>query len=139
MTARTVRSPFPGWVPRALKRQSARTDVPLVPAHIRVLDTSLSKEKRNEIRKELGRRLGKFERVIERVSLRVMDVNGPRKGIDQACRIKVVLSNLPSVVVETKDAVLATAISRAIAGAEKAVRRSVRRRRMKPVKLAARN
>jgi hypothetical protein len=112
--------------------------VSLVPAHIRVLGTYLSKEERKDIRKELGRKLGKFGRAIERVSLRVTDVNGPRKGIDQVCRIKVVLSDLPSVVVETQDAVLGRAISRALTGTEHAVRRSVRRKRMKPVKFEAR-
>jgi len=125
---------FPGWIPKALKRDSGRRNVSLVPAHIRVLGTYLSKEERKDIRKELGRKLGKFGRAIERVT----DVNGPRKGIDQVCRIKVFLSDLPSVVVETQDAVLGRAISRALTGTEHAVRRSVRRKRMKPVKFEAR-
>lgn len=36
----------------------------------------------------------------ERISVRVKDVNGPRGGL---CRIKVVLSDLPSVVFEAQD------------------------------------
>ena len=132
-----MRSAFPGWVPKTLKRKSGRADAPLVPAHIRVLGAHLSKEERDEIRKKLGRKLGKFRRAIERVSLRVTDVNGPRGGIDQVCRIKVVLSHLPSVVIETQHAVLRTAIDRALAATERAVRRSLRRKRMKPAKLAA--
>jgi hypothetical protein len=39
---------------------------------------------------------------IERVSVRVKDVNGPRGGIEQVCRIKVVLSDFPSVILEPK-------------------------------------
>jgi ribosome-associated translation inhibitor RaiA len=98
-----------------------------------VLGTYLDKQERDDTRKQLQRKLGKFGRAIERVSVRVTDVNGPRKGIDQVCRIKVVLRGLPSVVVETQGADLGTAIGRALAATERAVRRSIRRRRMKPV------
>ncbi|HEU4685802.1 MAG TPA: HPF/RaiA family ribosome-associated protein [Nitrospira sp.] len=132
-TRRASRSPFPGWVPKSVKRESG-----LVPAHIRVLGTHLSKDERRDIRKKLGKKLGKFGRMIQRVSLRVMDANGPRGGLDQVCRLKVVLNRLPSIVAEAQDAVLGTAIQKALAAAERAVRRTVQRRRMKPVKRAAR-
>jgi len=132
-----MRSAFPGWVPKTLKGKSGHADAPLVPAHIRVLHTHLRKEERDKIRKKLGRKLGKYRRTIERVSLRVTDVNGPRGGIDQICRIKVVLRHLPSVVVETQNADLRTAFDRALTATERAVRRRLRRKRMKPVKFAA--
>jgi ribosome-associated translation inhibitor RaiA len=80
--------------------------------------------------------LGKFARSIERISVRTEDVNGPRGGVDQVCRIKVVLSGLPSVVFESKDASLHAAVDGALAGVERAVRRSVQRRRMRPLKQA---
>ncbi len=133
------RSPFPGFIPRAFKRKSGRMDVPLVPAHIRVFGANLSKDKRTDIRQQLGRQLGKFAPSIERVSVRVDDVNGPRGGVDQLCRIKVVLSGLPSVVFEAQDASLDVAIAAALSGTERAVRRSVQRRRMKPLKVGARS
>jgi hypothetical protein len=79
-------------------------------------------------------KLGKLAASIERVSVRVEDVNGPRGGIDHACRVKVVLSGLPSVVVVEQDASLAAAIDRALGGAERAVRRAVQRRRTKSTK-----
>jgi hypothetical protein len=77
--------------------------------------------------------------VTERVSVRVKDINGPRGGIDQVCRIKVVLSNLSSVVIEAQNASLDVAIGRALTGAERAARRSLQRRRMKPRKVGARS
>jgi hypothetical protein len=80
-------------------------------------------------------KLGKFASSIERVSVRVEDVNGPRGGVDHACRVKVVLSGLPSIVVVEQDPSLAAAIDRALGGAERAVRRAVRRRRMKSLKV----
>lgn len=79
-------------------------------------------------------KLGKFAPTVERVSVRVEDVNGPRGGVDRECRVKVVLSGVPSVVLVARDASLAAAIDRALGGAERAVRRAVQRRRMTRVK-----
>jgi hypothetical protein len=71
---------------------------------------------------------------IERVSVRVEDVNGPRGGFDQVCRIKVVLSGLPSALFQARDASLEAAVNGALIGVERVVRRSLQRRRMKPIK-----
>jgi len=136
---RSLRSPFPGWVPRPRKRHLARTNVPVVPAHIRVLGTYLSKNERNEFRKQLGWKLGKLGRAVERVTLRVTDVNGPRGGMDQVCRIKVVLNKLPSVLVEAQNDSVDLAFRNALSRTERAVRRSLQRRRMKPRKFGARS
>jgi ribosome-associated translation inhibitor RaiA len=130
-----MRSFFPGWIPKALKHESSRE---VVPAHIRVLGTSLNKNTRSYMRQKVSRALRKFAQSIERVTVRVKDVNGPRGGIDQLCRIKVVLSKLPSVLVDTRHALLDVAFRNVLARTERAVRRSVQRRRMKPRKLAAR-
>jgi ribosome-associated translation inhibitor RaiA len=111
----------------------------MIPAHIRALGANLSKDTRTQIRIKLNRKLGKFAKAIERVSVRVKDINGPRGGIDQVCRIKVVLSNLSSVVFEAQDASLDVAIGSALTGIERAARRSLQRRRMKPRKGAARS
>jgi hypothetical protein len=78
-------------------------------------------------------KLGKFASSVERVSVRVQDVNGPRGGVDHACSVKVVLSGAPSVMVVEHDVSLAAAIDRALAGAERAVRRMVQRRRVRTV------
>ncbi len=86
------------------------------------------------IRQGLGVKLGKYATSIERVSVRVKDVNGPRGGVDHVCHIKVVLSGLPSVVFQSQAASLNAAIKGALAGVERAVRRSVQRRRMKSVR-----
>ena len=123
------RAPLPGWLPKASKRERGRTEP--VPAHIRALGVELDPDDRIYIRRKLGLKLGKFAASIERVSVRVQDVNGPRGGVDHACRVKVVLSEAPSVVFVGQDASLAAAIDGALAGTERAVRRAVRRRRTK--------
>jgi CBS domain-containing protein len=132
------RAPFRAVLPKALKPITGRTKAPLIPAHIRVVGVHLSADSRADIRRKLGNKLGKFAASIERVSVRVKDVNGPRGGVDQLCRIKVVLSELPSVVFNCQDASAEVAINGAIAGAERAVRKALRRRRMKPVESVAR-
>jgi ribosome-associated translation inhibitor RaiA len=124
------RTPMASYIPRPVKRTSSRAGA-AVPAYIRSVEGALNAEDRAYVRRKLGTKLGKFVRSIERVSVRVEDVNGPRGGVDTACRIKVVLSGLPSVVVEEQNASLQAAIDRALSRTERAVRRSVQRRRTK--------
>ena len=131
------RAPLADRVPRALKRTAGSTRAPQVPANIRVAGVGLDQDDREYIRGRLGRKLGKYAPSIERVSVRVEDVNGPRGGVDQRCRIKVVLSGLPSVVFESQSASLPAAVNGALTGVERAVRRSVERRRTRPTKGAA--
>lgn len=123
------RVPMASYVPRPIKRASGRTPTALIPAYIRSVDRALDPDSRAYIRRKLGMKLGKFARSIERVSVRVEDVNGPRGGVDKVCRIKVVLSALPSVVIEEQNASLQAAIDRALSRAAVAVRRAVQKRR----------
>ena len=71
------------------------------------------------------------------MSLRTEDVNGPRGGIDRVCRVKVVLRGSSSVVIEKRDATLNAAVALALDGVERAVRKSLQRRRMKPLRRTA--
>jgi ribosome-associated translation inhibitor RaiA len=128
------RAPLPASVPRPVKRASGRTETLRTPAHVRVIGVEFDENNCALIRRKLGMRLGKFATSIERVTVRVTDTNGPRGGIDQVCNVKVVLSGLPSVVVERRDATLHAAIDVALRATEQAVRRSVGRRRMKPLR-----
>lgn len=119
---------FARRLPRTAKRTAARTRAPELPANIRVFGVDLSQEERARIRHGLGLNLGKYDTSIERVSVRVKEVNGPRGGVDKLCRIKVVLSGLPSIIFESQALTLQAAINGALSGAERAVRRSIQRR-----------
>jgi CBS domain-containing protein/ribosome-associated translation inhibitor RaiA len=131
------RAPLAGRLPRALKRRSSRAEsASRIPAHIRQAGGALDSDDRTYIRRKLGMKLGKFATSIERVSVRVEDENGPRGGVDQVCRIKVVLSGLPSVVFEAKDASLDAAVDGALTGIERMVRRTLVRRRSVPSRAA---
>ena len=128
------RAPLPASVPRRVKRAGGRTESSRPPAHVRVIGVALDDGDRDLIRRKLGAKLGKFVASIERVTVRMTDANGPRGGVDHVCHVKVVLSGLPSVVVERRDASPHKAIDFALRGMEQAVRRSVGRRRMKPLR-----
>lgn len=131
--------PFTAALPRSVKRTVGRsTTAELVPASIRAFDTDLEPADRDWMREQLGAKLGKFASSIERVSVRVRDVNGPRGGVDKACRIKVVLSSLPSVVVEEQAGNDKAAFRKALDDAVRSVRKSLDRRRTKAKKSAAR-
>ena len=124
-----TRPPFAGRVPRAVKRSAGRTGAASTPANIRVFGVDLDRDERAAIRERLGRKLGKHARPIERVTVRLRDVNGPRGGVDRVCTIKVVLAGLPSVLSEKSAASVGEAFSLAVSGAERAVARSLQRRR----------
>jgi ribosome-associated translation inhibitor RaiA len=128
------RVPFAKTLPRGLKREAGRTEAARVPANIRVAGVQLNQDDRAYIRQLLGLKLGKYADSIERVTVRVKDVNGPRGGIDQVCRIKIVLAGLPSVLFESRAVSVEAAINDALTGVERAVRRSVQRRRVKPIR-----
>lgn len=127
------RSSLPSSMPRAAKHLRGRTPEIQPPGHIRVLGGVLDSGDREDVARKLGMRLGKFASSIERVTVRLSDVNGPKGGVDHKCLIKVVLSGLPSVVVERRDSALQRAVNAAIGAAAQAVRRSVQRRRLKPL------
>lgn len=50
---------------------------------------------------------------IQRIVMRLSDINGPQGGADKRCHLRVVLDGLPDVVVEDIEADLYLAISRA--------------------------
>lgn len=105
---------------------------PQFPTHIRALEGDFGPGERSYVQHKLAKRLNKFAGAIERVSLRTEDVNGPKGGIDRVCRIKLVVRGMPSIVFQQQDAFLNTAVDLALAGAARAVRRALQRRRHKP-------
>jgi ribosome-associated translation inhibitor RaiA len=130
----TNRAPMPAQVARPLKRDSGSTVAAHTPVFIRAVGVVVDEADRAYLRRKLGRKLGKFARPIERISVRIEDVNAERGGVDKRCRIKVVLSGLPSVVVDQQHHALQAAMDFALDRIQMAVRRALQRRRLKPVR-----
>jgi hypothetical protein len=119
-------------IPKSLKRATGRGEVRETPLHIRTFATTPRTASSRAglgdyVRMKLGRKLGKFAHAIERVSVRFEDVNGPRGGVDAVSRIKVVLSERPSVVVEARGVDACQAFDQASHRTERSVRRSLGR------------
>jgi len=98
----TTATKFPSRVARISKSELGRTDATATPLHVRTLGTLVDGPTRLWIQDRAARRLGKYASHIERISFRFDDVNGPRGGKDIVCKGKVVLSGMPSSVVEKR-------------------------------------
>ena len=66
---------------------------------------------------------------IQRVVMRLSDINGPRGGADKRCHLQVVMAGLPDVVIEDTEADLYVAIDRATDRAGRTVGRRLARQR----------
>jgi len=115
-------------------RRVDRRAAPRTPANIRIDGVRLNDDDRAYIRRRLGKLFARYSQAVERITVRVRDVNGPRGGVDVLCRIKVVLRRLPSVVVEHRTAHLRSSLNKAFSAAEGTVSRSLQRRRTRPLK-----
>jgi len=109
-----------------------------IPAYIRATAAGIDDADKDYLRRKLGRRLGKFGRAVQRVSVRLEDLNGPKGGIDQRCQIKVTLTGLPSVIIESASTSMQGAMDDALARVERAVKQAIQRRTMAPRRRAPR-
>ncbi|MFT5300004.1 MAG: putative sigma-54 modulation protein [Mariniblastus sp.] len=75
--------------------------------------------------------LSKFGFNVISVELTVLDVNGPRGGIDKQCRVIVKLRKMDDVAASIKEETFSKAIFRAINRAERAVSRKIQRRSLR--------
>jgi len=64
---------------------------------------------------------------VNRVVIRLSDINGPRGGADKCCHVQVALAGMPDVVVEDTEVDMYTAIDRAIDRARRTAVRKVDR------------
>ena len=66
---------------------------------------------------------------IQRVVMRLSDINGPRGGEDKCCDLQVILSGLPDVVIHAIETDLYVAMDRATERAGRTLVRKIERRR----------
>jgi len=86
---------------------------------------------RSHTERRLGFALSARDDHIQRVIVRLSDINGPRGGADKCCHIQVALAHLQDVVIEDTEADLYTAIDRAADRAGRTVGRRLVRQRIK--------
>ena len=64
---------------------------------------------------------------IQRIVMRLSDINGPRGGSDKRCHIQIVLAGLPDVIIEDTESDMYVAIDRATDRASRTVVRKIDR------------
>ena len=99
--------------------------------NIQAQNFPLTNALRGHVERRLGFSLSTRDEHIEKVMVRLSDINGPRGGEDKRCRILIVLPRLPDVVIEDTMADLYCAIDRAADRAGRTVGRRLSRQRDK--------
>lgn len=84
---------------------------------------------RSHVERRLGFALSSRDDHIQRITVRLSDINGPRGGADKRCHIQVVISQLADVVIEDTELDIYTAIDRAADRASRTLDRRLSRHR----------
>ena len=98
---------------------------------IQARDFSLTDALRSHAEQRLRFALTCCDDRIQQVTIRLSDINGPRGGADKRCQLRVVLADLPDVMIEDTEVDLYIAIDRATDRAGRTVRRRLERQRDK--------
>jgi len=80
---------------------------------IQARDFSLTDALRSHAERRLRSTLTCCDDHIQRIAIRLSDINGPRGGADKRCHLRVLLDALPDVVIEDIETDLYAAIDRA--------------------------
>ena len=97
--------------------------------YIQALNFPLTNALRSHTERRLSFALSTRDDHIQRIVVRLSDINGPRGGEDKCCHIQVVLAHLADVVIEDTEADLYDAINRAADRAGRTVGRRLTRQR----------
>lgn len=95
--------------------------------NIQAFNFTLTDALRERVQRRLRFALGGREESIQRIVVRLSDINGPRGGKDMCCHILIVLEHLPDVVIKDVETDLYVAIDRAFDRAGRAVARQLSR------------
>ncbi|UJR85508.1 hypothetical protein [Sandaracinus amylolyticus] len=108
-------------------RRRGRTEVSATPIAIRS-SVPLTPAFETTIRERLARAVGHMATLIERGTVRFEDVNGPRGGVDVECRVRLVMSGLPSVVASARGATAPKAFAAVLPKVKTSAQRTVDKR-----------
>lgn len=89
---------------------------------------SLTNALQSYAKRRLNFALANKSEYINRVIMRLSDINGPRGGTDKRCRLQVRLSGLPDVFVEDIETDMYTSIDRACDRISRTVTRKINRK-----------
>ncbi|TXF10955.1 ribosome hibernation-promoting factor, HPF/YfiA family [Pelomicrobium methylotrophicum] len=96
---------------------------------IQARDFTLTEGLRAHVERRLRFALTRYRDCVRRITVRLADVNGPRRGADKRCLLQLRLNGLPDIIVEDIEADLYVAVDRAVSRARRTVERYQQRRR----------
>ena len=96
---------------------------------IQARDFNLTHSLREHIQRRLGFALSTRYQHIQRILVRLSDINGPRGGIDKCCQIQMVLQQQADVLIEDTESDMYVAIDRAAERASRTLGRRLTRQR----------
>lgn len=106
--------------------------------HVLAKDVTMSPSLLGFIERRLGFALDRFASRVVNVAVRLHDLNGPRGGIDQQCRIYANVGPSVRRTVEGKGASVEAAISQAVDRLASAIRKDLARRRTRRLRAGRR-
>jgi putative sigma-54 modulation protein len=99
---------------------------------LRSSNVPLSQALYDHVVRKIDFALRRFANRIDGVVVRLVDINGPKGGLDKRCRIVARLAPTGSVIVEATDADAYVAVSQAAVRVDERVARAITRRRPRP-------
>ncbi|MCD8521212.1 MAG: HPF/RaiA family ribosome-associated protein [Saccharospirillaceae bacterium] len=98
---------------------------------IQTRNIHLSNKLRGMLRKRVEQAFDRLQHHVQKVCIRLADVNGPKGGIDKSCQFHLSLSDHPDVIVRSQASELEVAINKSAARSARALMRRIGKRRAK--------
>lgn len=112
---------------------STAVKVPIAIRSEKKLTTAFEERVRTQLSRRIGPTLG-----VQRATVRFEDVNGPKGGVDMACKIKLVISGRPTVLVEKRATSEPLAFADAVLSVGTSLMRDTKKQKMHATRAARR-
>ncbi len=90
---------------------------------------SMTEALQNYVKRRLNFSFANKNEQINKIMMRLSDINGPRGGTDKRCHLQIILNGIPDVVVEDTQTDMYSAIDRACERASRTVTRKIGRQK----------
>ncbi|KAB2901383.1 MAG: HPF/RaiA family ribosome-associated protein [Kofleriaceae bacterium] len=99
--------------------------------HVRFRNLEASPELQRQVVRRIHFALARLAHAVQRVTVTLGDVNGPRGGIDKACQVRVEGPRLGVIVIQAAAADPVAALDEAVGRAARTTARTLHRRRLR--------
>ena len=104
----------------------------MISLQIKRLDIEISSDTTSQIERAFGCALDRFQHVIREVEVTLLDVNGPKGGVDKRCRVQVRLYPRGLIAVKSTGICLLEAANNACDKTRQAIAKRLDKQRTRP-------